>query len=178
MTTPANQSRYQVRFDWGVDGAAAIAPGAHIIVWVDALADPSADPTSLPHDGAIVTGSVGSREAVAQWILARQVELGDRAYVAVVAAGGPSGRFAVEDLVAAGSVIDALADVGIDYTSPEAAAAAGAFAGLRRAGSHVLSASVNGQELLQGWGEAAVDAAREANASAEFRILREFRLES
>lgn len=170
MNDPRNQSKYQVRFDWGLEGAAAIAPGAHIIVWADALPEAGPDPLSLTHDGAIVTGSTGSRTAVAEWILARQVELGGRAIVAVVAAGRDGGRFAVEDLLAAGAVIDALADVGIDFTSPEAAAAAGAFAGLRNATAHVLSASVTGQEL----GAEAVARAREANGSADFSILREF----
>ncbi|MDF1478453.1 2-phosphosulfolactate phosphatase [Leifsonia sp. H3M29-4] len=170
MSDPRNQTKYQVRFDWGLAGAAAIAPGSHIVVWADALPEPVADPLALRHDGALITGSVGSRTAVAQWILAKQVELGGRAVVAVVAAGGPDGRFAVEDLLAAGAVIDALAEVGIDFTSPEAAAAAGAFAGLRNATAHVLSACVSGQEA----GAGAVAAAREANARAEFGILREF----
>jgi 2-phosphosulfolactate phosphatase len=170
VNDPRNQAKYQVRFDWGLDGAAAIAPGAHIVVWADALPDGAVDPLALEHDGAIVTGSAGSRTAVAEWILARQVALGGRAIVAVVAAGRDGGRFAVEDLLAAGAVIDALAGVGIDFTSPEAAAAAGAFAELRNATAHVLSASVTGQQL----GPEAVTAAREANASGEFGILREF----
>lgn len=174
MTSAANQSRYQVRFDWGVAGANAIAPGAHVVVWVDALPASSPDPLGIAPGAALVTGSTGSRAAVAQWILDRQVELGDRVFVAVVAAGTPDGRFSVEDLVAAGAVIDALADVGLDYTSPEAAAAAGAFAGLRNAGSHVLTASVSGQELLAASGPEAVDAARAAAASPEFAVLREF----
>ena len=122
---PRNQPQYQVRFDWGVEGANAIAPGAHIVVWADALGGTEPE-LKLEHDGAIITGSVGSRAAIAAWVLDRQVELGDRATVAVVAAGGPDGRFAVEDLLAAGAVIDALAEVGIDYISPEAAAAVGA----------------------------------------------------
>jgi len=178
VTSAANQSRYQVRFDWGIRGADAIAAGAHIVVWVDALAAPAVDPSAITHDGAIVTGTIGSRAAVAQWVLDRQVELGDRAYVAVVAAGTPDGGFAVEDLVAAGSIIDALADVGLDFTSPEAAAAAGAYVGLRNAGSHVLTASVGGQQLLLDNGPEALDAARAANARPEFSILREFRLPS
>ncbi len=174
MTSAANQSRYQVRFDWGLDGAAAIAPGAHVVVWVDALPSGGVDPRDVRHNGALVTGSIGSRRAVADWVLALQERLGDRAYVAVVAAGGPNGRFAVEDLVAAGAVIDALADVGLDFSSPEAAAAMGAYAGLRNAGSHVLSASVTGQEVLAESGPEVVDAARTANASPEFDVLREF----
>jgi len=62
--------------------------------------------------------------------------------------------------------------VGIDYTSPEAAAAAGAWAALRNAGSHVLSASVAGQELLAAGGS--LDAARDAWSAAGIRVLREF----
>jgi 2-phosphosulfolactate phosphatase len=175
VTTPRNQPQYQVRFDWGLEGAAAIAPGAHIVVWADALVG-DLDPTSIAHDNAIVTGSVGSRTAIANWVLDRQVELGDRATVAVVAAGGPDGRFAVEDLLAAGAVIDALADVGIDYISPEAAAAVGAYAGLRNATGHVLSACVTGQELMSTEGREPIDAARAANDEPAFRVLREFRL--
>lgn len=173
VTSPRNQPQYQVRFDWGREGAAAIAPGAHIVVWADALG--GSDP-ELDHDGAIVAGSVGSRAAIAAWVLERQVELGDRATVAVVAAGGPEGRFAVEDLLAAGAVIDALAEVGIDYISPEAAAAVGAYAGLRNATGHVLSACVTGQEIMAAEGREPIDAARTHNDAPEFKVLKEFRL--
>lgn len=72
MTSPANQTRYQVRFDWGVEGANAIAPGAHIVVWADALPDATTDPQSITHEGAIVTGTTGSRTAVAQWVPVRE----------------------------------------------------------------------------------------------------------
>ena len=171
MNDPRNQPQYQIRFDWGVEGANAIAPGAHIVVWADALG--STEPT-IEHNGAIITGSVGARKAIAAWVLERQVELGDRATVAVVAAGGPDGRFAVEDLLAAGAVIDALAEVGIDYISPEAAAAVGAYAGLRNATGHVLSASVSGQEIIAAEGRGPVDAARKHNDGADFKVLKEF----
>jgi 2-phosphosulfolactate phosphatase len=169
MDEPRNQARYQVRFDWGLDGAAAITPGAHVVVWADALPG-TADPLQLEHDGAVLTGGVGARDAIARWILSRQVDLGGRAVVAVVAAGA-DGRYAVEDLVVAGAVIDALADVGIDFTSPEAAAAVGAYRELRNAVGHVLSASVAGQVA----GAEAVAAARQANLSDEVIVLRESR---
>jgi len=167
---PANQQRYQVRFGWGIEGANAIAEGAHIVVWVDALPWGTADPLTIIRTGTLITGSVGSRSAIANWVLTQQVALGDRVIVAVVAAGA-EGRFAVEDLVAAGAVIDALAEVGIDYISPEAAAAVGAYAGLRHAVDHVLSACVAGQELIADGGQSRVDAARESNDSAHFDIL-------
>lgn len=173
MTDPRNQSKYQVRFDWGLDGAAAILPGAHVVVWADALPG-TADPLDLDHDGAILTGGVGARHAIARWILDRQVDLGGRAVVAVVAAGAADGRFAVEDLLVAGAVIDALAEVGIDFTSPEAAAAVGAYQGLRNAVGHVLSASVTGQLA----GPDAVAAARAANLAEQPIVLRESRTPS
>ncbi len=100
------------------------------------------------------------------------MELGDRAVVAVVAAGGPDGRFAVEDLLAAGAVIDAIAEAGIDYISPEAAAAVGAFTGLRNATAHVLSASVTGQELIAEHGRDIIAEARERNEEPAFEVLR------
>lgn len=169
---PSNQPQYQIRFDWGLAGAAAIAPGAHVVVWVDALPGGDADPASIQHDGALLVGGVGAREAIAQWVLQRQVELGDRVYIAVVAAGGPGGRFAVEDLLAAGAIIDAIAESGIDYLSPEAAAAVGAYAGLRNATAHVLSASVTGQEVIAEQGRDVIAAARERNDRETFEVLR------
>lgn len=171
LSRPASQSRYQVRFAWGHDGAAAVGAGAHVLVWVDALPAPDSAVPDAPAGAAVLTGGTGARETIADWILRRQTELGDRAYVAVVAAGGADGAFAVEDLVAAGAVIDALADRGIDFTSPEAAAAAGAWTALRNAGSHVLTASVAGQELLAAEGPEALDRARAAAASPEFTVL-------
>jgi hypothetical protein len=47
---------------------------------------------------------------------------------------------ATEDLLAAGAVIDQLATLGLDATSPEAAAAEAAYRGLARATSHLLTA--------------------------------------
>jgi 2-phosphosulfolactate phosphatase len=52
----------------------------------------------------------------------------------------------VEDLLAAGAIIDAISDVGIDHQSPEAAAAASAYRGLRRATTHLISASETARE--------------------------------
>jgi phosphosulfolactate phosphohydrolase-like enzyme len=86
--------------------------------------------------------------------LDEQVRLGRRAMVSIIAAGEPRAgggtRFAVEDLLAAGALIDALGALGIDYTSPEAAAACAAFTGLRGAVAHLLTASGSGQAALAG----------------------------
>jgi len=85
-----------------------------------------------------------------------------RASVAVIACGAlrqaqePPGRgrdadlrFAVEDQLGAGAIVDALAAGGIDHSSPEAAAACESFRGLRGAVRHLLTASGSGQELIE-----------------------------
>lgn len=145
------QAKYQVRFDWGVDGLAAVAQDADVIVWVDALAEEDAQP-AFPGEAAVLAAGLTDAEAVARWILDEQVRLGRRALIALVAAGGTTAagtpRFAVEDLLASGAVVDALAALGIDYASPEAAAACAAFTGLRGAVAHLLTASASGQERV------------------------------
>jgi 2-phosphosulfolactate phosphatase len=171
VPTPHGQTQYQVRFDWALEGAEAIGEGADVIVWVDqlALSETTLAEAALP-DAGVVLGDIQCRRALADWALARQGDLGDRFTVAVVAAGETrsdgSLRFAVEDLLAAGSIIDALADVGIDYCSPEAAAAAAAYTGLRNATGHLISSSASGQAL----GRPSVD----LDPVAEVVVLREF----
>lgn len=155
--TAHRQAKYQVRFDWAADGARAVAADADVVVWVDALGDgaiPASAPdlAVIPGSGAVIAAGLTNPAAAAAWVLAEQVRLGRRAMVSVVAAGGTTAsgvpRFAVEDLLAAGAVVDALAALGIDYSSPEAAAACAAFTGLRGAVAHLLTASVSGQELV------------------------------
>lgn len=165
------QGQYEVRFDWGLTGLRSIAGDAGVIVIVDALpsagertdgiaASPqvSAAASRLAglaagHDVAVVAATLRNRSAIARWTLARQEDRGERIRVAVVAAGETREdggmRFAVEDMLAAGAVIDALANVGIDYCSPEAAAACAAYLGLTRATRHLLSASETGVAVIE-----------------------------
>ena len=135
----ASQVSYQVRFDWGAAGRDAIAVDADAVLWVDQLDGPEGSRTLEEADG------------IAAWALAEQERLGGRFRIAVVAAGveraDGSLRFAVEDLLAAGAIIDAIAGVGIDHQSPEAAAAASAYRGLRNATRHLVNASVSAREL-------------------------------
>lgn len=156
MTNAHGQGSYQVRFDWGVTGAAAIAPGAHVVIWVDQLAPASGEPEVMPLLGGtpggveLVPATLQDAAEVASFCVQRQAEIGGRFVIAVVAAGAAradgSLRFAVEDLLAAGAVIDALAAQGIDHQSPEAAAAAAAYSGLRNATGHLISASASSRE--------------------------------
>jgi len=141
--SPRSQTDYQVRFEWGTSGAAAVAVDADVVAWVDEL---GAEPVP---EGARVT-ALAEAEEFARWCLAEQERLGGRFRIAVVAAGATqpdrSLRFAVEDLLGAGAVIDAIAELGIDHQSPEAAAAAAAYTGLRNATRHLVNASVSARE--------------------------------
>ena len=119
------QATYQVRFDWGLAGLEAIGADADVVVWVDAIAP--VPPPDLPPAtrGAVIDVDVRTSAAAARWLLALQERLARRITIAVVAAGerraDGSTRCAVEDHLAAGSVISHLGALGIDATSPEAA---------------------------------------------------------
>lgn len=243
-TDPHGQAQYQVRFDWGLEGALTIGEGADVIVVIDVLSfstavdvavnlgaevivssEPDApaaaarhgavlagprgeglslSPASitaealgadrrivlpspngsalsaalLAHPAIVVAGSLRNRRALADWALAQQGDKGDRFTIAVVAAGEAradgSTRFAVEDLLAAGAVIDALADVSIDYCSPESAAAAAAFTGLRNATGHLIGASASGRELAGRGYRADIDMAIDLDVSSAVPVLGEF----
>lgn len=150
--SPQTQARYEVRFDWGVEGLRSVAPGAGVIVLVEVLEHPDvvarddivaeARAFGVP----VLRAGLRNRRAVASWVIAHQKVLGRRAMVAVVAAGGE--RPCVEDLLGAGAVVDALSALGVDACSPEAAAAASAFIGLERALVHLLTASATGAAMV------------------------------
>ena len=150
MSIAHGQGSYQVRFDWGEIGAGVILPGAHLVVWVDQL---GVDRSFAFEDVELILATLETAPDVATLALGRQTELGGRFVIAVVAAGAPrsdgSLRFAVEDLLAAGAVIEALAGVGIDHQSPEAAAAASAYRGLKNATRHLISASASSREARE-----------------------------
>lgn len=149
MSNPHGQGDYQVRFDWGTAGAETISHGARLLLWVDQL--PGEPAPESPIDSMTVT--MDDAAEVARRCLHQQTELGGRFVIAVVAAGAvrPDGslRFAVEDLLAAGAIIDALAGIGIDHQSPEAAAAAAAYLGLKNATRHLISASASSREARE-----------------------------
>ena len=157
------QGQYQVRLDWGVAGAARIQKDADITVWIDVL---HTAPSPLPL-GSFLSGSLTNRTAVARWILAEQVRRGDRTSIAIIAAGTNDGGFAVEDFLGAGAVIDALATEGIDFCSPEAAAAAASFVGRKSAAGHLITASVTGRDLIAAGERAMVVAAGKVDSIDE-----------
>ena len=88
------------------------------------------------------------------------------------AEGGDAIRFAIEDQLAAGAIVDALVGLGIDHTSPEAAVACAAFEGLRHATTHLIGASGSAVELVEQGFRADVRFASERDAS---RVVPELR---
>jgi 2-phosphosulfolactate phosphatase len=176
------QQKYQVRFDWGQAGFAALVDSVDVVILADALPSVPAGTdaggvTSLAGH-RVITANLSNRAAVAAWVLERQTEKADRFSVAVIAVGErrDSGelRFAVEDFLVAGGVIDALSDLGIDHCSPEAAAASAGFLGLARAVKHLVSASETAQ-ALSALGAAALPTAAGAPGEAEeIELLGEF----
>ena len=184
MSDAQPQSKYQVRFDWSLAGFQALAADADVIVLADEL--PALDaalgfPTSVAKHTVIVA-NLATSTLVADWALARQTEKGDRFSVAVVAVGERRAdgtiRFAMEDQLAAGAVIDALAERGIDHCSPEAAAAAASFVGLKRAVKHLVKASETGQAHAAADRSAVVTAALasapDAAVTPEVAVVAEF----
>jgi hypothetical protein len=143
------QARYQVRFDWSTGGIAAIGADADVIVLVDAIDSGEAAPdlADVAPDTVVLTASMPDAAAVANWLLAHQQTTGSRTIIAIIGVGArrASGdiRFAVEDQLAAGAIISHLTALGLDGTSPEAAAAEAAYSGLSRAVAHLMTASVS-----------------------------------
>lgn len=206
MSSPFDQSRYQVRFEWGAAGLDRLAL-ADVVVVVDVLrfsttvADRVGAGESVPLDEAahavslngaavaahaaatgatVFLGCLRNAAATARAVLAEQVRRGGRTSIAVIAAGelasrdvGAALRFAVEDQLGAGAVIDALGALGVDHTSPEAAAACESFRGLRGAVRHLLTASGSGQELLDRDARDEVLHAAQTDAVAVAAVLRD-----
>ena len=155
MPSPLDQGRYQVRLEWGPAGRDRLAP-AQVTVIVDVLADADSAADQIAEKAAaagslVLRGGLRNASAIGEAVLAEQHRRAERTSIAVIACGGADAdgaRFAVEDLLGSGAVIDALAVRGIDHTSPEAAAACEAFRGLRPAVRHLLTASGTGQAWL------------------------------
>ncbi|GAA1861189.1 2-phosphosulfolactate phosphatase [Microbacterium koreense] len=179
--TSFDQHRYQVRLEWGAAGIARLAP-ADVVVIVDVLPTVE-DPPGVGRDAArivavaestgarVVHGDIRTAGAVARELLAEQGRRAARTSISVIAAGEQTSdggmRVTVEDLLGAGAIIDALGALGIDHTSPEAAAACEAYRGLRPALRHLLAASGSGLALSEAGGRDRVHAAAIVDATAE-----------
>ena len=130
-----------------------------------------------PATPIVLLAGLRNASAVAQAIADEQERRGRRTSISIIPAGelghgGAPLRFAVEDLLGAGAVIDALTTRGIDHSSPEAATAGEAFRGLRGAVRHLLTASGSGQELIEKDLRPDVVRAAEVDASDAVPIVR------
>jgi 2-phosphosulfolactate phosphatase len=130
-------------------------------------------------EALVLLGALRNASAVGAAVAAEQGRRGDRTSIAVIAAGELTGseagaplRFAIEDQLGAGAVIDALGRHGIDHTSPDVAAACESFRALRRATKHLLTASGSGLELLDAGLRDEVLAAAELDAASVVPALR------
>ncbi|WP_448810985.1 2-phosphosulfolactate phosphatase [Agromyces bauzanensis] len=124
----------------------------------------------------VLAASLRNRTATAERILGLQEERGERMIVAIVAAGETTDcgiRFAIEDQLTAGAVIDALIGLGIDHISPEAAVASAAFEGLKQAAVHLIGAAGTGAELTAAGRRADVRAATERDVARAVPELRD-----
>ena len=177
MPSPFDQSTYQVRLEWGVDGLSRLAP-ADIVVVVDVLRFSSTVPDAVARgqavelvdavawssngaavavaagDAVVLVGGLRNAAATARAVAAVQERRQARTSVAVIAAGEVDDagrlRFAVEDHLGAGAIVSALTARGIDHTAPDAAGAAEGVQALRGAVRHLLSASGSARELAIG----------------------------
>lgn len=142
------------------DGAAraAVIEAAGTGATVTDATGTDATVTSAPGIGPVVIAAgIVDAAGAAERVLTEQAARGTRTSVTIIAVGEPPPgrerdpdaplRFAVEDLLGAGAVVDALGAVGIDHTSPEAAAAGEAFRALRGGLHHLVAASVTGRGL-------------------------------
>ncbi|MFV0320656.1 MAG: 2-phosphosulfolactate phosphatase [Microbacterium sp.] len=201
MPHPFDQHRYQVRVEWGAAGLARLAGADIVVVVdvlrfsttvTDAVARGDSVAMAELHavsiNGAAVTAAAVGREpaplvllgclrnatAVARAVLAEQQRRGARTSIAVIACGefgAGEPRFAVEDQLGAGAIIDALAALGLDHSSPEAAGAGEAFRGLRGGLRHLLAASGSGQELIERGLHDEVLCAAELDATSTVPVL-------
>ena len=151
MKDPYAQSTFQIRLGWGAEALTHLAK-SRIVVVVDAI-DPGGEAralaeeaAALPHDPIVFIASLRTATATAKALYEEQITQGGRAAINLVLVGH-SGRFAVEDFLAAGAIADALTALGLDHSSPEVAVATEGYRPLTRALKHLLSASESGVSL-------------------------------
>lgn len=107
---------------------------ADVLFWADAFA------VEPPAGTQLVT--LRNRAVRAAEVLALQTQRNERTSVLVlVAPGTVPGEFPAANLAVAGAFIEALSELGVDHTSPEAATALAAWQGVKPARKHLLRAS-------------------------------------
>ena len=165
-----NRPHYQVLCTWGLSGIARLGITADVYIWVDALSSSPEnvlDNDVIASSGRVILSSIFDAFAVADWVADLQMELQQRLCVLVACAN--ANTHSIADQLAAGAVIERLAQRGLDAMSPEAAVANAAFVQLRSATSHLISASEVGMNSLSSGLTLVVDESIKAD---QVRILR------
>lgn len=119
---------------------------ADVVVIADADGGPETQEMRalVPGTALLLEATLENADAVARAALDEQARRGERVAIAIVAAGErwPDGslRPTATDLLVAGRVVDALAELGIDFHSPACAAACAAAVALRGATKTLVAA--------------------------------------
>ena len=165
-----NRTHYQVMCTWGLSGAQRISVKPDVVIWVNALTKSAPLPLqldSLPGDSKVLAGSYFDAYAVADWVANYQLEQQRRLVVLIICSDAETHN--VADELAAGAIIERLAQQGLDAMSPEAAVANAAFSQLRIAAAHLIAASQQAQGLTLGDDELKLN---EILTTADVRVLR------
>jgi hypothetical protein len=135
-------NHYQVISGWGPNALSTLAHSADVIIWVNALNLPEFTPelTDFPSSASVIECDLQSSFAAANWAFDKQLQLGTRLLIAVLCAD--SSGVSVPDFLAAGAVIERLAQLGLDALSPEAAVLNASYLKLSPVMSNLISASL------------------------------------
>lgn len=165
-----NRPHYQVMCTWGLSGAQRLNVNPDVVIWVNALSQSAPLPLQLdsfPGDSKVLVGSYFDAFAVADWVANYQLEQQRRVIVLIVCSDAETHN--VADELAAGAIIERLAQQGLDAMSPEAAVANAAFSQLRNAAAHLIAASEQAQNRTLLEDELVLD---ESLTPADVRVLR------
>lgn len=137
-------TKYQVTLEWGAAGMRAAAADVVVIADADRGAATAELHALASRTSLVLDATLASASAVARAALDEQERRGERASIAIVAAGerwsDGSLRPNAADLLVAGRVVDELAELGIDFHSPACAAACAAAVALRGATDTLVAA--------------------------------------
>lgn len=150
-------NHYQVVSGWGPNALATVEHSADVIIWVNALNLPKYAPdlNNFPSSASVIGCDLQASFAAANWAFDKQLQIGKRLLIAVLCAD--SSGVSVPDSLAAGAVIERLAQLGLDAMSPEAAVLNASYLKLSPVMSHLISASVAARQLGNPTGSWAID---------------------
>ena len=141
------RSHYQIDCVWGIEGVNKYTYEIDVLVWVDVIDENSgwlSEIANSQRDYVALTAGLHDSFAAADWIMNFQLEKQQRLHILVACAG--SEDHSIADQLAAGAIIERLAEHGIDAMSPQAAVANAAFNSLRNATSHLIAADLRSKK--------------------------------